>query len=211
MEMVRTVVVNAYQAARLRGEGYVTAFEKALAMYRELSPQVASEDARAEVERLLSLRLPTDSDLSPLPREIGSGREPVLASLEITELRRRLDMLERRQDDFDRALVSIQQDTGETRQALASISSRLDRLVAHAEASAAAREEQPHTQHARREREQEHRDPGHRDYERSEERYSHGPEADMRGPVPVWVGWPMWTLWLWSYWLGLMTGQQPRR
>lgn len=199
MEMVRTVVVNAYQAARLRGEGYVAAFDKALAIYRELSPNVAPEYARAEVERLLSVRLPAEAEMTPSLREQPNGREPALAAMEMAELRRRLDALERRQNDFERTLTLIQQDTGETRHILASISTRLDRLVERAEApfgrSEAPRPEPDY----------------HHEAADAEEPHRHHAGADMPEPVPMWVAWPMWSLWMWSWWLSLLTRNAPRR
>jgi uncharacterized coiled-coil protein SlyX len=197
MEMVRTVVVNAYQAARLRGEGYVAAFDKALAIYRELSPHVAPEYARAEVERLLSVRLPAEAEVTPSAREQSDGREPALAAMEMAELRRRLDTLERRQNDFDRTLTLIQQDTGETRHMLASISARLDRLVERAEAPS-GRSEPPRPEP---------------DYHHEEAAapHRHHAGADMPEPVPMWIAWPMWSLWMWSWWLSLLTRNAPRR
>lgn len=197
MEMVRTVVVNAYQAARLRGEGYVAAFDKALAIYRELSPNVAPEYARAEVERLLSVRLPADTEMTPAPREHANGREPALAAMEMAELRRRLDALERRQNDFDRTLSVIQQDTGETRHMLASISDRLDRLMERAEAPASRAEpprEEPHYRH-----------------EAEAEPHAAHAGAEMPQPVPMWVAWPMWSLWMLSWWMQLLSRNMPRR
>lgn len=198
MEMVRTVVVNAYQAARLRGEGYVAAFDKALAIYRELSPNVAPEYARAEVERLLSVRLPAEAEVTPSPREHpNNGREPALAAMEMAELRRRLDALERRQNDFDRTLTLIQQDTGETRHMLASISARLDRLVERAEAPS-GRSEPPRPE------------PDYH-HEEAEAPHRHHAGAEMPEPVPMWIAWPMWSLWMWSWWLSLLTRNAPRR
>jgi hypothetical protein len=202
MEMVRTVVVNAYQAARLRGEGYVAAFDKALAIYRELSPNVSQEYARAEVERLLSVRLPADSDVMPAPRDNGNHGEPALASMELAEMRRRLDALERRQDEFDRTLTLIQRDTSETRHMLVSISSRLDRLVEHAEAPA-----EPRAQ-ARPEPEPEYRYQAQEAADEAAQQHTH---PDMSGMMPVWVAWPMWSMWLLSWWLQMLSQGQPRR
>jgi hypothetical protein len=202
MEMVRTVVVNAYQAARLRGEGYVAAFDKALAIYRELSPNVSQEYARAEVERLLSVRLPADSDVMPAPRDNGHHGEPALASMELAEMRRRLDTLERRQDEFDRTLTLIQRDTSETRHMLASISTRLDRVFERAEAPSEPRarpEPDPGYRHAAHE-------------EAEEAAQHHHAHPDMHGMMPVWIAWPMWSMWLLSWWMQVLSqASQPRR
>ncbi len=90
------------------------------------------------------MRLPADADRTPAPREHTNGREPALAAMEMAELRRRLDALERRQNDFDRTLTVIQQDTGETGHMRASISfDRLDRLMERADAPANQAEPPP--------------------------------------------------------------------
>jgi hypothetical protein len=120
-------------------------------------------------------------------------------------MRRRLDALERRQDEFDRTITLIQRDTSETRHMLASISTRLDRLVERAEAPA-----EPQAQ-ARAEPEPDYRRAAHEDAEEAEAPGAHQLHPDMRGMLPVWIAWPMWSMWLLSWWLQMLSQGQPRR
>jgi hypothetical protein len=33
----------------------------------------------------------------------------------------------------------------------------------------------------------------------------------MPQPVPMWVAWPMWSLWMLSWWMQLLSRSMPRR
>jgi hypothetical protein len=105
MDILRTIIVSAYQAARQRGDSENVAFDRAFSIYRERNPDRPLDEARAEVSKMIfdpagarDARAATAALDNRAERVERAERQPTVnLAGEIAALRRRIDDVERAQ------------------------------------------------------------------------------------------------------------------
>lgn len=218
MDILRTIIVSAYQAARQRGEGEHVAFDRAFAIYRERNPDRPLDEARAEVSRMIFEQSGTREargGVTVLDNRNDRGERPVAGpSPEIQALRRRLDDVERAQAALaSERIVPLESKLQQAGARLDSLERRQDKVEdvlaqigrhgqdtsAHLNdisaqiAALAARFPQPPPGEPKRESAEE---PRERDQESE-------PGWTRRGDEPPWLRNPLLFAWPWVWWFRL--------
>ena len=220
MDILRTIIVSAYQAARQRGEGENVAFDRAFSIYRERNPDRLLAEARAEVSRMIFEpaggregrgsvavldRAERDrpapnfsAELAALRRRVedvekaqGDRLPPLEAKMQ--QVDSRLGAVERRQDKIDVAVTQFERLGQETRGQLSDISAQIAALANRYPPPPPPPPGEPHREEPEKqssEREAPEREWDHRDGAREDE--------------PAWLRNPLLLAWPWVWWFRLL-------